>query len=72
MRDYIFRLQLDISRLCVWSFFVIAFLLLWRLSIGNIMSDMVIYIFGITLWVGVLIETINLMLPESDEPHDWQ
>ena len=34
--------------------------------------DVMIFVFGITLWVGVLIETINLMLPESVDPHDWQ
>lgn len=35
-------------------------------------NDVMIVMIGAVLWVWVAVETVDLMLPESDEPHDWQ
>lgn len=35
-------------------------------------NDVMIAATGVILWVLVAVETLDLMLPESDEPHDWQ
>lgn len=64
MRDYadISLKILFATNACV-SFVIFAFL--------NIV-DALIVSFALFLWAIVLIETAHLMLPESDEPHDWQ
>lgn len=69
MKDYIFRLQFDISKGFLLSFSAVV-LALYALPFKSI--DLIIFVFGIVIWFYVLVETVCLMLPESDEPYDWQ
>ena len=64
MRDYadiILKILLVIHASV--SFILLAFL--------NIV-DALIVSYGLFVWMVVLIETASLMLPGSDDPHDWQ